>query len=88
MIIIGQFTKDNDTFCGHITSLNIDCACTFLPIEKRKSDRAPSHRVVLTNNAEVEIGAVWLHTSKNAGDYLAIHIDSPFLPAPIKAFVF
>ncbi len=78
----------NDTLQGSITSLNLDCSCTFLPVENCSNDRAPSYRVVLTRNHAIEIGTVWPHNSKKAGDYLVIHIDSPFSPAPIKTFAF
>ncbi len=76
-MIIGTFTKKNQSYTGKLVTLTHCQAVTFQPAEK-----GVDYRVLI---GDVEVGAAWKRTAKKTGEaYLSVKLDSPFLPAPVN----
>ena len=91
---IGTFTHDEDGigFVGHLTTLMLAQDILIVPAEPSDAENAPQYRVHIvdgeTGEAGAEIGAGWKRTGERAGEYIAVVIDDPALPQPIRANLF
>ena len=89
---IGQFTRDKTGFAGRIETFTLFRNVVLLPAEQSDAENAPDYRLHATDdgNAEPgpECGAAWKRTGERAGEYLALLIDDPALPQPIRANLF
>ena len=92
MSVIGQFTRENDGFVGHLTTLSLHQDIIIVPAEPSDAENAPDFRVhvldTMSNETGAEIGAGWKRTGERAGEYIAVLIDDPALPQPIRANLF
>ena len=92
MSVIGQFTRENDGFVGHLTTLSLHQDIIIVPAEPSDAENAPDFRVhvldSMNNETGAEIGAGWKRTGERAGEYVALLIDDPALPQPIRANLF
>lgn len=89
MTQIGEFMNTMDGFQGRIRSLNLDIELTMVPAEPQEGKSAPDYRIHLGANAEgPEVGAGWRKVGERAGEYVAVQIDCPTLPRPIRANLF
>ena len=85
-MILGTFTTAEYGYTGHIKSLRLDAALSIIAAAPSSTDNAPDWRVLLGNaDTGIEIGAGWNRTGKRAGDYIALQIDDPALPRPLRA---
>ena len=83
MATIGTFKKTGDEYTGEIVTLTVQAKkVRIVPADKRPSDSAPSHRVLV---GQVEIGAAWTKTSQGGRDYLGLKLDDPSFAAPVFA---
>ncbi|MGE0294236.1 MAG: DUF736 domain-containing protein [Hyphomonadaceae bacterium] len=89
---IGQFTRDDNGFIGHFQTLLLNQDIIIVPAEPSDAENAPSFRVHvfdgMSNEVAAEIGAGWKRTGEKAGDYVALLIDDPTFPQPIRANLF
>ncbi len=91
---IGTFMHDIDGvgFIGHLTTLMLAQDILIVAAEPSDAENAPQFRVHLvdgdTAEAGAEIGAGWKRTGERAGEYIAVLIDDPALPQPIRANLF
>ncbi len=91
---IGTFTHDDDGigFVGHLTTLMLAQDILIVAAEPSDAENAPQYRVHIvdgeTGEAGAEIGAGWKRTGERAGEYIAVVIDDPALPQPIRANLF
>lgn len=82
MAIIGSFSLYKGKYEGNISTLSITAKATIIEADK-KSDKAPSHLVIVNG---VEVGAGWAKKSQESGnDYISVQLDDPSFPAPIYA---
>ena len=89
MTQIGEFMRTMDGFEGRVRTLQLDVTICLVPIEPQDGGNGPAYRVHLGHNAEgPEIGAGWRHVGERAGEYVALQIDCPTLPQPIRANLF
>ena len=92
MSVIGQFTRENDGFVGHLTTLSLHQDIIIVPAEPSDAENAPDFRVhvldSMNNETGAEIGAGWKRTGEKAGEYVALLIDDPTFPQPIRANLF
>ena len=92
MPVIGQFIRENDGFIGHLTTLSLHQDVIIVAAEPSDAENAPDFRVhVLDTNSNetgAEIGAGWKRTGERAGEYIAVVIDDPALPQPVRANLF
>lgn len=89
MTQIGEFMNTMDGFQGRIRSLNLDIELTIVPAEPQEGANAPDYRIHLGATAEgPEVGAGWRKVGERAGEYVAVQIDCPTLPRPIRANLF
>ena len=88
MAQIGQFTRTKFGYAGQLTALGIDAELTFVPAEASDPENAPDYRVLLGGEEGMEIGAGWKHVGERAGEYVAVQLDSPLFPAPLRANLF
>ena len=92
MPVIGQFIRENDGFIGHLTTLSLHQDIIVVAAEPSDAENAPDYRVhvldTMSNETGAEIGAGWKRTGERAGDYIALVIDDPALPQPIRANLF
>ena len=86
---IGRFTAARDGFAGVLQTLTIDRKLAIVPAIASEAENAPDYRI-LTGDGEAarEIGAGWKQTGNKAGDYLAVQIEDPALPRPLRANLF
>ncbi len=75
MSIIGNFTKQNDSYQGSIATLALKAKLSVTPVEKT-SEKAPDYRVF---TGKTKIGAAWSKTSKEGKAYLSVTFDDPSL---------
>ncbi|MGP0104046.1 DUF736 domain-containing protein [Rhodoblastus sp.] len=85
---IGQFTRENSGFVGRIHTFTVYREVRIVPAEPSDAENAPDYRVHHGNDEGPEIGAGWKRTGERAGGYIALVIDDPALPQPIRANLF
>ncbi|MFV0798309.1 MULTISPECIES: DUF736 domain-containing protein [Hyphomicrobiales] len=89
---IGQFTRQDTGFAGKLETFTLFRDVVIVPAEPSDAENAPDYRVHASDDgkAEVgpEIGAGWKRTGERAGEYVAVLIDDPALPQPIRANLF
>lgn len=85
---IGEFTRETTGFVGRVHTFTLFREITIVPAEPSDADNAPDFRVHNGNEEGPEIGAGWKRTGERAGDYIALIIDDPALPQPIRANLF
>ena len=89
MIKIGDFNARGDGFLGRLATLGINAEVTIVPATRSDIRNAPDYRIHAGGDADgPEIGAGWKRTGERAGAYVAIVIDDPQLPRPIRANLF
>ena len=89
---IGTFTRDEAGFIGHLTTLVLNQDVIINAAEPSDVENAPQYRVHvfdgMNNEPGGEIGAGWKRSGEKAGEYVALLIDDPALPHPIRANLF
>jgi uncharacterized protein (DUF736 family) len=89
---IGQFTREESGFIGRIETFTLFHDIVIVPAEPSDAENAPDYRVhdrrSRRPNTGPEIGAGWKRTGEKAGEYVALLIDDPALPQPIRANLF
>ena len=89
MIRIGEFSLRGDGYAGRLVTLGIDVALTIIPATPSDVKNAPDYRVYADEDAAgPEVGAGWKRTGERAGAYVAIVIDDPQFPRPLRANLF
>jgi uncharacterized protein (DUF736 family) len=89
MIKIGEFHAQGDGYSGRLVTLGIDVALTLVPAPRSDTANAPDYRVHADEDADgPEVGAAWKRTGERAGAYVAVVIDDPQFPRPIRANLF
>lgn len=92
MSLIGQFTRDDGGFIGHLDTLLLNQDVIIIPAEPSEVEHAPDFRVHvfdgMNNEPGAEIGAGWKHTGEKAGEYVALLLDDPSFARPIRANLF
>ena len=89
---IGEFTRDETGFVGHLTTLVLNQDVIIIAAEPTEVENAPQYRVHvfdgMNNEPGAEIGAGWKRTGEKAGDYVSLQIDDPSFRQPIRANLF
>ena len=89
---IGQFTRETTGFVGRIQTLTIIAEVALVPAEGSDAENAPDYRMHLgrPGDSEIgpEIGAGWKRVGERAGEFIALLIDDPAFPQPIRANLF
>ena len=89
---IGEFTRDEAGFIGHLGTLLLHQDIIIVAAEPSDAENAPDYRVHLfdgmSNETGPEIGAAWKRTGERAGEYVALLVDDPTFPHPIRANLF
>ncbi|MCL8489099.1 MULTISPECIES: DUF736 domain-containing protein [Bradyrhizobium] len=89
---IGTFTRDEAGFIGHLTTLVLNHDVIIIAAEPSDVENAPQYRIRvfdgMNNEPGAEIGAGWKRTGEKAGEYIALLIDDPAFPQPIRANLF
>lgn len=85
---IGTFTREESGFTGRIHTFTITQEITVVSAEPSDTENAPDYRIHHGNDEGPEIGAGWKRTGERAGEYIALLIDDPALPQPIRANLF
>lgn len=85
-MIIGSFQTAADGYAGQIRTLMLDAMIAIVPAKASDAENAPAWRLLLVEaDTGVEIGAGWERRSERAGSYIAVQIDDPALPVPLRA---
>lgn len=85
-MMIGNFQNAGDGYAGSIRTLVLDAMIAIVPAAPSDAENAPGWRVLLVEADDgVEIGAGWDRSGERAGSYIALQIDDPALPAPLRA---
>jgi uncharacterized protein (DUF736 family) len=84
---IGSFSREQSGFVGRIHTFTIFREIVIVPAEPSAAEKAPDCRIHHGDNGP-EIGAGWKHTGERAGEYIALLIDDPALPQPIRGNLF
>jgi len=74
MTIIGNFSRDGDSYTGIITTLALKTTATIKPNSSKTVENAPDYRIFA---AGAEIGAAWSKKSEANKPYLSIKLDDP-----------
>ncbi|WP_342251546.1 DUF736 domain-containing protein [Sphingomonas sp. OTU376] len=83
---IGTFTQSPDGYAGRLQTLTLDVALRLVRLSSPGAERTPDWRIMLeAADGTVEVGAGWSHRSDKAGDYVAVQLDCPTFPRPIRA---
>ena len=85
---IGQFTRETTGFVGRVHALTLYRELTIVAAEPSDAENAPDYRIHHGADEGPEIGAGWKRTGERAGEYVAVLIDDPALPQPIRANLF
>lgn len=85
-MMIGNFQIAGDGYAGSIRTLLLDAMIAIVPAAPSDAENAPSWRVLLVEADEgIEIGAGWDRSGERAGSYIALQIDDPAFPVPLRA---
>lgn len=88
MTEIGVFIRTPDGYRGALRTLSLTADLVLVPTGA-EGQGAPDYRLHLGADAQgPQVGAAWRRTGRRAGDYLAIVLDDPFLPRPLRANLF
>lgn len=90
MAIIGQFTRTQTGFSGHVRTLVLDHELVLVPIDNSSTEDAPEHpayRIHIAGEDGPEVGAVWKRTGQAATGYNFV-LDDPSFAQPIRAHLF
>jgi len=83
---IGAFVRTPSGYQGRLTTLALDVPLCFAPASEGGNERAPDWRIHLGEDASgSEVGAGWNHNSPKVGAFVAIQLDCPTLPRPLRA---
>ncbi len=89
---IGQFARDEAGLIGNFETLLLYQDIIIIPTEPSDAENAPDYRVHvfdgMNNETGPVIGAGWKRTGEKAGEYVALLIDDPTFPHPIRANLF
>ncbi|MBZ7921515.1 DUF736 domain-containing protein [Ensifer adhaerens] len=89
---IGEFTREETGFIGHLGTLLLHQDVIIVTAEPSDAENAPDYRVHLfdsmNNETGPEVGAAWKRTGEKAGEYIALLIDDPTFPHPMRANLF
>ena len=89
---IGEFAREETGFTGNLQTLLLVQDVIIVPAEPSDAENAPDYRVhvfdATNNETGAEIGAGWKRTGEKAGEYVALLIDDPMFPQPIRANLF
>lgn len=89
---IGEFRREETGFIGNLQTLLLVQDIIIVPAEPSDAENAPDYRVhvfdAMSNETGAEIGAGWKRTGEKAGEYVALLIDDPTFPQPIRANLF
>lgn len=85
-MLIGTFQKTASGYSGHVATLTLDAMLAIVPAAPSDTENAPAWRVLLGDaDSGIEVGAGWDRSGERAGAYVALQIDDPALPAPLRA---
>lgn len=87
MATIGKFKKTKAGFEGHISTLTVDCAVSFIANESKKTEDSSDYFV---KSGEYDIGFA-RHTIAQGEDgqpYISVFLDDPSFVSPIWAALF
>ena len=85
---IGQFTRSKTGFAGRIRTVALDVELVLVPAELSDAENAPDYHIHIGDDDGPEAGAGWKRTGERAGEFIALLIDDPLLPQPIRANLF
>jgi len=86
---IGEFTRTNSGYSGHVRTLTLDVQFALVPAEPSDAENAPDYRIHLGEDGDgPEVGAGWRRIGEKAGDYVSLLIDDPVFAQPIRANLF
>ena len=85
---IGEFTRTKTGYAGRIRTVSLDIEMVLVPAEHSDTENAPDYRIHLRDDGGPEIGAGWKRSGEKAGEYVALLIDDPTFPHPIRANMF
>ena len=88
MAQIGTLHPHPNGFSGRLRTLSLDIELTIVPAEHSDAENAPDYRVHAGDEDGPEVGAGWTRTGEKAGEYVALQIDDPTFPQPIRANLF
>lgn len=88
MAQIGSFIRNTNGFSGRLRTLSLDIELTIVPADHSDTENAPNYRVHAGDEDGPEVGAGWTRTGEKAGEYVALQIDDPGFPQPIRANLF
>ena len=88
MTQIGEFTKLKTGYSGRIRTLSLNTEVAIVVAEPSETENAPDYRVHQGSDEGPEVGAGWMRTGERAGEYVALVIDDPAFPHPIRANLF
>ena len=61
---------------------------TIVPADHSDTENAPNYRIHLGDEDGPEVGAGWTRTGEKAGEYVALQLEDPFFPQPLRANLF
>jgi uncharacterized protein (DUF736 family) len=83
---LGIFYTAPDGYIGRIQTMSLDAELNIVHADASETENAPQWRIVMTKgDADIEVGAGWNRTGQRAGHYIALQIDDPALPRPLRA---
>jgi uncharacterized protein (DUF736 family) len=89
---IGEFTREESGFAGRIETFSLFRDIAVVSAEPSDAENAPDYRVYARDDGSQEngpeVGAAWKRTGEKAGGYVALLIDDPAFPHPIRANLF
>ena len=82
------FESTANGFAGRARHFGIDEQIVLVAIDPGDAENAPDYRVHIGDDDGPEAGAGWKRTGERAGEFIAVLIDDPALPQPIRANLF
>ncbi|TGS71819.1 DUF736 domain-containing protein [Mesorhizobium sp. M3A.F.Ca.ET.201.01.1.1] len=85
---IGEFTRNEAGYSGHMPTLSLDLDVTIVAAEVRDAGNAPDYRVHAGVVDGPTIGSGWTRSGEKAGEFVSLQINDPTFAQPIRCNLF
>jgi len=82
------FESTGNGYAGRVRLFGVNEFIALVALDPSDAENAPDYRVHLDDEDGPDVGGGWKRVGERAGDYVALEIDSPLLPAPFRPVLF
>lgn len=85
---VNIFEATDNGYAGTVRLFGVNEFIVLIALDPSDAENAPDYRIHLDEEDGPDVGGGWKRVGERAGDYVALEIDSPLLPAPFRPVLF